>query len=129
MVFIWCFVSCNLSSLIKKKNFLLNMKLDRREKEGSKNVLISISPNSYVSLSLLNSFFIFFKVQKFESFFINELGFLLNFIFNYFNYWIHYFFMCNINILVFLWEKNIYVFLKAKTQYNYKHYFKLGCYI
>ena len=23
----------------------------------------------------------------------------------------------------------IYVFLKAKTQYNYKHYFKLGCYI
>ena len=26
-------------------------------------------------------------------------------------------------------KKIKYVFLKAKTQYNYKHYFKLGCYI
>ena len=26
-------------------------------------------------------------------------------------------------------KKIIYVFLKAKTQYNHKHYFKLGCYI
>ena len=36
------------------------MKLDMREKEGSKNVLITISPKSYISLSLLNSIFIFF---------------------------------------------------------------------
>ena len=45
------------------------MKLDTREKEGSKNVLISISPNSYVNLSLLNSVFIFLKIQKFGFFF------------------------------------------------------------
>ena len=106
------------------------MKLDTREKEGSKNVLISISPNSYVNLSLLNSVFIFLKIQKFGYFFINELGFWLNFVYNCFSYWIHYFFSCVILVsMFFLWEKNNICVLKAKAQYNYKHYFKLGCYI
>ena len=40
------------------------MKLDTIEKEGSKNVLISIGPNSYVSLSLLNYVFNFFFLKK-----------------------------------------------------------------
>ena len=46
-------------------------------------------------------------------------------------------FSCVILISMFIYDKYIYiyvcvcvcVFLKAKTQYNYKHYFKLGCYI
>ena len=40
-------------------------------------------------------------------------------------------FSCVILIFVFFDEKKIiiYVFLKAKAQYNYNHYFKLGCYI
>ena len=90
MVFVWCFVPCNLFSL--KEKFAVNMKLDTIEKEGSKNVLISIDPNSYISLSLLNYVFNFVflkkKVQKFRLFFINELGFclILNFVFKCFNY-------------------------------------------
>ena len=44
------------------------MKLDTREKEGTKNVLISINPNSHVSLSLLNSVFIFFKFRNLDIF-------------------------------------------------------------
>ena len=105
------------------------MKLDTREKEGSKNILISINPNSYVSLSLLSSIFIFFFLSsKIWIFFINELRFWLNFFFQLFQ--LLNSFMCNINICVFFYEKKIiYVFLKANAQYNYKHYFKLGCYI
>ena len=40
-------------------------------------------------------------------------------------------FSCVILIYEFFFndKKIIYVFLKAKTQYNYKHYFRLECYI
>ena len=92
------------------------MKLDMRE---------SIRPNFYVNLSLLNSFFFFFKVQIFGYFFINELRFWLNFVFN--NLIIEFIIFSYVILIsmFFFYDKKIYiyVFLKAKTQFNYKHYF------
>ena len=104
------------------------MKLDTREKEGSKNVFISINPNSYVSLSLLNFIFIFFKVQKLDIFSLMnwDFGLILFLIVSIIEFII---FSCVILISVFFYEKKKKVFLKAKAQYNYNHYFKLGCYI
>ena len=84
------------------------MKLDTREKEGSKNVFISISPNSYVSLSLLNSVFVFFfKVQKLDIFSLMNRDFGLILFSTVLVIEFIIFFMCNTNICAFLLEKKI----------------------
>ena len=95
------------------------MKSDTRE---------SIYPNFYVSLFLLKS--LFFKLKNLDIFSLMNLGFSL-ILFSTVAIIKLIIFSCVILILVFfLYDKKIiYVFLKAKTQYNYKHYFKLGCYI
>ena len=83
------------------------MKLDTREKEGSKNVFISINPNSYVSLSLFNSVFVFFKVQKLDIFSLMNRDFGLILFSTVLVIEFIIFFMCNINICAFLLEKKI----------------------
>ena len=101
------------------------MKLDTRE---------SICPNFYVSLSLLNSvFFFFFKLKILDIFSIMNWGFGL-ILFSTISIIEFIIFSCVILISFFFFffmiKKQItYVFLKAKTQYNYKHYFKLWFYI
>ena len=84
------------------------MKLGTREREGSKNVFISINPNSYVSLSLLNSVFVFFfKVQKLDIFSLMNKDFGLILFSTVLVIEFIIFFMCNTNICAFLLEKKI----------------------
>ena len=95
------------------------MELDTREKEGSKNVFISINPNFYVSLSLLNFIFIFFKVQKLDIFSLMnwDFGLILFLIVSIIEFII---FSCVTLISVIFYEKKK-LLLKAKAQCNYKH--------
>ena len=88
------------------------MKLDTREKEGFKNVIISVIPNSYVSLYLLKSIFFYYKkFRNLDCFSLINWHFSLILFSN----------VLIINSLFFSCVKLIYVFLKAKVQYNHGH--------
>ena len=93
------------------------MKLDTREKERFKNAIISISPNSYASLYLLNSFFIYLFIYFYKKFRNLDCFSLINWDFSL----ILFSNVLIINSLFFSCVKLIYVFLKAKAQHNHGH--------